>query len=90
MADSALMAPAPFRVWGEGNARPVLALHCSLAHAGAWSGVAQRLPGVALTAFDQPGHGRAEPWDGQSDLHGLTTRITADSPNGWAVVTPST
>lgn len=70
--------PAPFRVWGEGNARQVLALHCSLAHAGAWSGVARGLPGVALTAFDQPGHGRSGVWDGQGDLHTLTTRITAE------------
>ncbi len=78
MPEDLLMAPAPFRVWGESGARPVLALHCSLAHAGAWSGVAQRLPGVALTAFDQPGHGRAADWDGIADLQGLTTRITAD------------
>ena len=61
-----------FRVWGAGNARPVLALHCSLAHAGAWSGVAQRLPGVALTAFDLPGHGRAADWDGAADLQALS------------------
>ena len=73
-----MLAPAPFRVWGEGNARPVLALHCSLAHAGAWSGVAQALPGVALTAFDQPGHGRAGVWDGQGDLQTMTTRTTAE------------
>ncbi len=73
-----MRAEAPFRVWGAGNAPPVLALHCSLAHAGAWSGVAQRLPGVALTAFDQPGHGRAADWDGVSDLQSLTTRIAAE------------
>ena len=78
MHDMLTQAQAPFRVWGEAGARPVLALHCSLAHAGAWSGVAQRLPGVALTAFDQPGHGKAADWDGQSDLQTLTTRITAD------------
>lgn len=73
--DMTLHLEAPFRVWGEGNARPVLALHCSLAHAGAWSGVAQRLAGVEVTGFDQPSHGRAADWDGVSDLHGLTTRI---------------
>ena len=73
-----MRAEAPFRVWGEGHARPVLALHCSLAHAGAWSGVAQRLSGVALTAFDQPGHGRAAAWDGVTDLQTLTTQIAAE------------
>ena len=78
MQGDVALDPAPFRVWGEGNARQVLALHCSLAHAGAWSGVARFLPGVALTAFDQPGHGRSGVWDGQGDLHTLTTRITAE------------
>lgn len=63
----------PFRVWNRGGARPVLALHCSLAHAGAWSGLAERLSGVTITAMDQVGHGRAAAWDGVSDLHALTT-----------------
>ncbi len=70
--------PAPFRVWGEAGARPVLALHCSLAHSGAWSGLAKRLPDMQLTAFDQPGHGRAADWDGQADLQTVTTRIAAE------------
>lgn len=63
----------PHRSWMRGGARPVLALHCSLAHAGAWAGLADRLTGVTLTATDQPGHGRAAEWDGVSDLHALTT-----------------
>lgn len=50
---------APFRVWEKGGARPVVALHCSLAHAGAWSGLVDHLSGVTVTALDQPGHGRA-------------------------------
>lgn len=66
----------PFRVWNRGGARPVLALHCSLAHAGAWSGLAERLAGVTLTAPDQPGHGRAPDWDRTSDLHGMSTRAS--------------
>jgi lipase len=78
MPEDMMMVPAPFRVWGEGNARAVLALHCSLAHAGAWSGVAQRLAGVEVTAFDQPGHGRAADWDGVSELQGLTTRLAVE------------
>ena len=63
----------PVRVWNRGGARPVVALHCSLAHAGAWSGLAERLAGVTLTAMDQVGHGKAAGWDGASDLHDVTT-----------------
>ena len=62
----------PFRTWARGT-RPVLALHCSLAHSGAWSGLAERLTGITMTAPDQPGHGRAPDWDGVSDLHAITT-----------------
>lgn len=65
---------APTRTWPQGGDRPVLALHCSLAHSGAWSGLAERLNGVTLTGFDQPGHGRAADWDGREDLHTVTTR----------------
>jgi lipase len=64
----------PHRSWSLGGTRPVLALHCSLAHAGAWSGLALHLSGVTLTATDQPGHGRAAPWQPGTDLHGLATR----------------
>lgn len=56
-----------------GTGREVLALHCSLAHGGAWSGVAAHLPGLTVLAPDLPGHGRSPDWDGQSDLHTLTT-----------------
>lgn len=69
----------PFRVWNKGGARPVLALHCSLAHSGAWSGLVEHLTGVTVTALDQPGHGRAADWDGVTDLHGLTTRISIEA-----------
>ena len=63
----------PHRSWSLGGARPVLALHCSLAHAGAWSGLAGHLSGITLTATDQPGHGRAADWQPGTDLHGLAT-----------------
>ena len=66
----------PYRVWNRGAERPVLALHCSLAHAGAWGPLAEHLTGVTITATDQPGHGRADDWDGQSDLHGATTHAS--------------
>lgn len=78
MPEDLLMVPAPYRVWGEGNARPIVALHCTLAHAGAWSGLAKLLPGVELTAFDQPGHGKARAWDGQEDLQGLAARLAIE------------
>lgn len=60
------------------GARQVLALHCSLAHGGAWAALAAQLPGVTLIAPDLPGHGSAPDWDGRSDLHTLATRQTLD------------
>ena len=66
----------PHRVWHMQGARPVLALHCSLAHAGAWGPLAERLTGITLTATDQPGHGRAEAWNPATDLHGITTHAS--------------
>jgi lipase len=62
----------PYRLFGTG-ARPVLALHCSLAHAGAWSALAGLLQGLTVTATDQPHHGKAADWDRKTDLHRLST-----------------
>lgn len=62
------------RRWDRGGIRPVLALHCSLAHGGAWAGLAERLAGIDMIAPDLPGHGESADWQGD-DLHGLTTRI---------------
>lgn len=73
--DADLAEWVPTRAWDRGAARLVLALHCSLAHAGAWSGLAERVSGVTITGFDQPGHGRAPDWDERDEIHGLTTRI---------------
>lgn len=70
--------PVHWRVFDRGGARPVLALHCSLAHGGAWSGLAAGLQGVTVTAPDLPGHGQSGGWDGQSDLHALATRIAGE------------
>ena len=63
------------RVFDRGGARPVLALHCSLAHGGQWEGLAGYLEGVSLLAPDLPGHGMSVPWDGVSDLHGESARL---------------
>lgn len=68
----------PWRVWHRGDARPVLALHCSLAHSGAWSGLVERISGVTVTALDLPGHGKAADWDGREVYHDLATRTAAD------------
>jgi lipase len=58
------------RTYGDGP-RPVLALHCALAHGGAWAGL--NLPGVTLTAPDLPGHGGSPDWKG-TDYHTDCTR----------------
>jgi pimeloyl-ACP methyl ester carboxylesterase len=63
------------RSFGKGP-RPVLALHCTLGHGGAWRRVAAALEGIAtLTAMDLPGHGDSGDWDGVEDLHGLATEM---------------
>ena len=56
---------------GPGQA---LALHCSLAHGGAWTGFAAGLPGLTITAPDLLGHGRSGDWDGIGDFHAQATR----------------
>ena len=58
---------------GSGPER-VLAIHCSLAHAGAWTWFAEEMKGTAeVTAFDLPSHGQSADWDGDEDLHRLST-----------------
>lgn len=59
----------PTRIYDCGGARPVLGLHCSLAHGGAWSGLASLMRRVVLLAPDQPGHGRGSAWDAGRPLH---------------------
>ncbi|WP_299738215.1 alpha/beta hydrolase [uncultured Roseobacter sp.] len=59
------------RTFGHG-AREALAIHCTLAHSGAWRGVGRALEDqVTLTAIDLPGHGKSDDWDGTVDLHEL-------------------
>ena len=64
----------PHRTWDRGGARPVLALHCSLAHAGAYAGLAEALHGLTLTALDFIGHGKARDWDRVEDYHTACTQ----------------
>ena len=64
--------------FGEGDRRGV-ALHCSLAHAGAWKATAAALgEPLALTAFDLPGHGRSADWNGQGDYTALCAAEAAE------------
>jgi pimeloyl-ACP methyl ester carboxylesterase len=68
--------PVHWRVAGQGP-RAALALHCSLAHGGAWGPVAERLGDVLTLALpDLPSHGRSADWQpGGESLHDLSTRI---------------
>nr|WP_254443302.1 alpha/beta hydrolase [Ruegeria arenilitoris] len=60
------------------GARKVLTLHCTIAHSGAWSGLAAALEGEAtLIAPDMLSHGRSPDWDGQGDYFDLTTEMAA-------------
>lgn len=55
------------RSFGRGP-RQVLAVHCSLAHSGAWRGLAMAMEEeVTLTGFDMLSHGRSPDWDGQGN-----------------------
>ena len=57
------------RSFGTG-ARTVLAVHCSLAHSGAWRGLVAALGEelVRVEAFDMLSHGKSPDWDGQGLL----------------------
>ncbi|MFC2970088.1 alpha/beta fold hydrolase [Acidimangrovimonas pyrenivorans] len=60
--------PAMVRRLGQGP-RPALMIHCSLAHSGEWSALAERLGDrLHMVAFDLPGHGRAPDWQPGSDI----------------------
>ena len=53
------------RSWPGGPGRALM-VHCSLAHSGAWKGVAEVLSAShECRAFDLPGHGRSAPWNGE-------------------------
>lgn len=77
MKDEPLSNDVFVRTLGQG-AREVLALHCTIAHSGAWSGLASALGGQAtLIAPDMPSHGRSPDWDGQGDLFDLVAGASA-------------
>ncbi|APG47768.1 alpha/beta fold hydrolase [Phaeobacter porticola] len=65
---SGLAQPVFTRSYGQGS-RCVLGVHCSLAHSGAWRGLASVLdPQVTLSSFDMLSHGRSPDWDGDGLL----------------------
>lgn len=69
--------PTHWQSYGNGT-RKAVALHCSLAHSGAWKGVMGKLDTpLAMTAFDLPGHGQSSDWDGQGDYTNLCAQIAA-------------
>ncbi|WP_299830261.1 alpha/beta fold hydrolase [uncultured Roseobacter sp.] len=66
------MTPAPrthARTFGHGS-RAALAIHCTLAHSGAWRALGAALEDhFTLTAIDLPSHGKSDDCDPQRDLH---------------------
>ncbi|MBF9046203.1 alpha/beta fold hydrolase [Rhodobacterales bacterium LSUCC0031] len=71
------------RTWGQGGEAALL-LHCSLAHSGAWDGVARALSDrLRLTAPDLVGHGRGPARDPARDYHEHCTDVAlAHLPDG--------
>ncbi|MHA6324866.1 alpha/beta fold hydrolase [Roseivivax sp. CAU 1753] len=68
---------------GDENGARALALHCALAHSGAWLGVIKALEGrLSVAAFDMPGHGQSDAWDGHSDYHDQVTDIAETFMSG--------
>lgn len=61
------------RSFGDGP-RPALAIHCSLAHSGAWRGFGAAVGDrVTLHAFDLPCHGKSGDWDRTGVMHDTAT-----------------
>lgn len=75
------------RTLGTGP-RPVMALHCTMAHSGAWRGLAEALEGMATVhAPDMFNHGRSPDWDGQGDFQDALVRaVVARMPGRCDVV----
>lgn len=71
---------------GTGDTR-ILALHCALAHSGAWSAISELLGSkYSIVAPDMPSHGKSPDWDRQTDLHDLVTGAALSALEGPAHV----
>jgi lipase len=68
----------PTRVFDCGGPRPVVALHCSLAHGGAWAGLASLMRRITIFAPDQPEHGKGSLWTQSEPLHDQAFRESVD------------
>ena len=69
---------------GDGP-RDVLAIHCTLAHSGAWRGLLREMEGeITLHAIDLPSHGRSADWhEDQGDFQDVSAagaRAVFDRP----------
>lgn len=63
---------------GDPAGLPAVLAHCFLGHCGGWKRLFEHLQTpLDAIAFDLPGHGRSDPWDGQGDLHSQATAILA-------------
>lgn len=63
------------RTFGSGP-RAALAIHCSLAHSGAWRGLGTKLGDqMTLHALDLPNHGKSGDWNGQGVMHDTATAM---------------
>lgn len=61
------------RSFGHGP-RKALAIHCSLAHSGAWRAVGEALSDeLTMLAYDLPSHGKSADWDGRGNVHDVAT-----------------
>lgn len=59
-----------WRQIGDGS-RQVLALHCSIAHSGAWRALASHFPDCSFIAPDMLSHGKSPDWDGEGEFPDL-------------------
>jgi len=74
--------PVHWQTYGAGD-RKAVALHCSLAHSGAWKGMFAHLAEpLSMLAFDLPGHGKSADWDGIGDYTNLCARVAAGFIDG--------
>lgn len=70
--------PTHWTRFGQGP-RAALAIHCSLADANIWGGMARTLSdALTITAFDMPGHGQSGDWDARGEMSGVCAGIAAD------------
>ncbi|MEM8730751.1 MAG: alpha/beta hydrolase [Pseudomonadota bacterium] len=77
MIDAPYVSPVHVSRLSQGP-RKVLAIHCTMAKASAWTGIARALEPVAgVTAFDLPSHGRSADWAGPGDLVDAVAGIAA-------------